>query len=75
MVKQSKFADSQIRSLISQYGTYRTKGEYGRSAFWLWFDQIKNYVKNLSVRDSQKIQSGQYKFTMKYWGDIYFRIQ
>jgi len=38
-------------SLTQQYGDFRTKQEYGISAFWYWYYQVKQYIYNLHTHN------------------------
>lgn len=71
MVRLSQYASNQIQSIVNQYCGYKTKGENGRSAFWLWYDQVKNLIKGITVSSSKRLSNVVYKYTMKYWG-MYF---
>lgn len=72
MVRFSSFASNQIQSLVEQYCDFITKGEHGRSAFWLWYDQVKNAVRNISIRGSKRLPNGMHRYTIRYWGDVFF---
>lgn len=72
MVRLSQYASNQIQSIINEYCGYRTRGENGRSAFWLWYDQVKNYIRGITVSSSKRLSNGVYKYTMRYLGDVFF---
>ena len=38
---------SKLQTLIEQYVDYRTKEEYGISAFWYWYYQVTNYLNGM----------------------------
>ena len=67
-------AEIQIQHMINQFGSYKTHGEYGRSAFWIWHDKIRNEIKCISIKNAKKIGNSSYRFRMKYWGDILFDV-
>lgn len=72
MVRLSQYASNQIQSIVNQYCGYKTRGENGRSAFWLWYDQVKNLIRGITVGSSTRLSNGVYKYTMRYWGDVFF---
>lgn len=68
MVIISENIKTQLQSLIEQYVDYRTKGEYGISAFWFWYYQVMNYLRNM---DSVKLKAGFNKnYRMPKWGTV-----
>ena len=72
MVRLSQYASNQIQSIVNQYCGYKTRGENGRSAFWFWYDQVKNLIRGITVGSSTRLSNGVYKYTMRYWGDVFF---
>lgn len=74
MIVVAQSARNQMQTMISQFGAYKTRGEYGRSAFWIWYDKIQNEIKTVNIKGSRKVGSASYRFRMKYWGDIIFDV-
>lgn len=66
MVSLTEFAYNQLQSIISQYAAYRNVGEFGRSAFWLWHNQIVNATRKVNVSESKKVSSTLYCYTIPY---------
>ena len=61
---------SKLLTLINQYGDYRTKHEYGISAFWYWYYQVMNYLNNM---DNLRISVGfNRKYRMPRWGTVIY---
>lgn len=61
---------SKLLTLINQYGDYRTKHEYGISAFWYWYYQVMNYLNNM---DNLSISVGfNRKYRMPRWGTVIY---
>lgn len=73
MVIISKKIQSTLYDLIQQYADFRTKGEYGISAFWYWYFQVRNYLKGM---DDIRLKNGfNQKYRMPRWGTVvYTRI-
>lgn len=68
MVIISSNIQSQIQTLIEQYVDYRTNGEYGINAFWYWYYQVMNYLRNM---DSIRLRVGfNLKYRMPKWGTV-----
>lgn len=68
MVITSDYAESQINELVLKYCDYHYGSEYGTSAFWNWFFQVRNQVRSLDAVCEQECERGVYR--MPYWGDI-----
>lgn len=75
MVDISVNAKNQIGDLVSQFCDYKTPQEYGRSAFWIWYDKIQNEAKSIRVKSSKKISGNQYCYVMKFLGKIFFSVK
>ena len=73
MVVSSDYAESQIGILVSNYTGFRTKKEYGISAFQYWYYQVIDYVSSLDVVCEQECDYGVYE--MPYWGQIVYSCQ
>lgn len=70
MITISYKAKAKLQNLKETYGDYKTPQEYGRTAFWLWFDQIQDCM--YSLNDS-RLQCGEKNtYTMEYWGSIVY---
>lgn len=70
MVKYSNEASTQLQSLILKYCNYHYGSEYGTSAFWYWYYQVRNQVRSLDVVCEQECERGVYK--MPYWGEMVY---
>jgi len=55
----SNYAYNQLVDLRTHLCDYRTKGEYGRSAFWIWYDKIQNEVRSLRTQYSKRLPNGE----------------
>lgn len=64
--------DLQLQNLSTKYCDHKTKGEAGRSAFWIWLDKLHNAIRYVNTKEAKKIGTSLYRFHMKYWGDIFF---
>lgn len=51
MVIISENIQKQLQTLVEQYVDFRTKEEYGISAFWFWYYQVKAMIYNLACRN------------------------
>lgn len=60
MVRLSQYASNQIQSIVNQYCGYKTRSENGRSAFWLWYDQVKNLIRGITAGSSTSLSIGVY---------------
>lgn len=70
MVIISSVIQTKLQTLIEQYVDYRTKGEYGISAFWYWFYQVKSYLNSM---DSLRIKRGfNQKYRMPQWRTLIY---
>lgn len=59
---------SVLNSLINTYGNFRTRQEYGISAFWYWFYQIKNFINNMT---SPRVRNGyNMQIQIPHWGKL-----
>lgn len=59
---------SKLQTLIEQYVDYRTKEEYGISAFWYWYYQVTNYLNGM---DKIRLAVGSNKrYRMPRWGVV-----
>lgn len=63
-------AQAILDSLIEQYADYRLKDEYGISAFWYWYYQVKNSILELQTHNTPIGNNLISK--MKYWGNIIY---
>lgn len=70
MVEISNKAKEILEKIKEDNVNYKTIGENGRSAFWLWYGKVKEYIKNLDNSESPFISEQIYE--MKYWGLIYY---
>lgn len=70
MIEISTRAERILLRLRNNYVDYKTQQEYGRSAFWYWYDQISQNIQRLSTAN---LKEGIYQsYTMQYWGDIIY---
>lgn len=70
MVEISRNARAILQKFTEDNVDTKTFQEYGRSAFWLWFDKIISLVYSLDNDEAPYIP-GQIS-EMKYWGLIYY---
>lgn len=70
MTEYSNYAAEQLTDLIERYNGFRTQGEYGVSAFWNWYYQVRNYVNSIEATCEQNSQYAIYQ--MPYWGKIIY---
>ena len=70
MVVFSDDAESQLGILVSKYTGFRTKKEYGITAFQYWYYQLMNYTHSLDAVCEQECDYGEYE--MPYWGNIVY---
>lgn len=56
MIDYSSEAHYQLQDFIDRYCDYHYGVEYGTSAFWNWFYQVKNYVRSLDVVCDQECE-------------------
>lgn len=70
MIGLNKNAQYILDELIEQYVDYRCKDEYGISAFWYWFYQVKAYINTLD--NKRKPVGDNLVYRMKYWGSIIY---
>lgn len=70
MLDYSDDATIQLQNLILKYCDYHYGSEYGTSAFWNWFFQVRNQVRSLDAVCEQECERGVYR--MPYWGDIIY---
>ena len=70
MIIISKKAQEILQWYKDTFVDYKTPQEYGRSAFWLWYNQVSNEIRNLDYRT---IPYGYSQIApMEYWGDIVY---
>lgn len=70
MVIITNNAEEILRQLRTDYADTKTAQEYGRTAFWYWYDQILKCMYSL---DGEDLPIGKNKtYTMQYWGDIIY---
>ena len=50
MIIISKKAQEILQWYKDTFVDYKTPQEYGRSAFWLWYNQVSNEIRNLDYR-------------------------
>lgn len=68
MVIISENIQKQLQTLVEQYVDFRTKEEYGISAFWFWYYQVNNYLRSM---DSIKLKAGFDKiYRIPKWGTV-----
>ncbi|MGM9812057.1 MAG: hypothetical protein ACI30V_04360 [Muribaculaceae bacterium] len=74
MISFSERACEQLKELVDEFSDIKTKGENGRSAFWLWIDAVKecsNNIDKLSKHNFSRKYGG-YCCKMYSWGTIYY---
>lgn len=64
MVEYSNYAASQLKILIMKYNGFHTKNEYGISAFWYWYYQVRNYMRTLDTICEEDCQYSKFKGTI-----------
>ena len=66
-------AEQILKKLMLDYVDTKTPQEKGRSAFWLWYDQIEQYIQTI---ENQHISYGNnLEMPMKYWGNIIYSCE
>ena len=57
-----------LYELTQRYGDFRTQQEYGISAFWYWYYQIRNFINNMS---SSRVRNGiSMQIRIPHWGKL-----
>lgn len=70
MLYISDDAEKILQTYRDDYVDYKTPQEYGRSAFWNWYYQVRNNIYSL---DRENLNDGYNQiFSMNYWGDIIY---
>lgn len=70
MVYYSNESENQLYNLILRYCDFHTRAEYGISAFWNWYYQVREYARSLDAVCEQECEYGEYE--MPYWGKIVY---
>lgn len=70
MVDYSSEAKNQLQELILRYCDYHYGVEYGTSAFWHWYYQVRDY--SLSLDSICEKEGESLVYQMQYWGKIIY---
>lgn len=73
MIKMTEQIKQFFLSLRNKYVDYKTPGEFGRSAFWLWYDMIKKHIKRIPNNKVDSKNSSQIYDTV-FWGEFKYDI-
>ena len=71
MIIISKKAQEILQWYKDTFVDYKTPQEYGRSAFWLWYNQVSNEIRNLKAA---LVDGNTYKVTIDTGREIITKI-
>ena len=74
MIEITDNAQNILQSYIDKYADYRQKGEYGTSAFWNWYYQVRHELLSLDKQNLHSMEDYNKIHAIGFIGDRVYSI-